>query len=336
VVSRKKKRSRFLIIFLVSIIIVIAGGAYITFWHPYTSHNEKPKVVIIQKKTNLKEISELLFQNDVIANQTTFIIAAEVLGLDSKIFPGTYTFKNGLSNLEVLNIISNSEQPSTVKITIREGLTLKQTAALLYNKYQMDSAKFLRLATDEAFIHETLKLKVNQLEGYLYPDTYIFQAKPEEEELVKMMANEIKRIFSDSLLDVIHMKKMNMHEILTMASIVEGEARKEEERPIIAGVYYNRLKRHMPLEADPTVQYSITDGPRRLYYKDYKTESPYNTYLHTGLPPGPVNNPGERSIMAAINPAKHPYIYFVADGTGGHVFTKTFSEHVNAKRRVRR
>ena len=92
----------------------------------------------------------------------------------------------------------------------------------------------------------------------------------------------------------------------------------------------------MPLEADPTVQYSISDGPRRLFYRDYKTESPYNTYLHPGLPPGPVNNPGEKSIMAAINPAKHPYIYFIADGTGGHVFTKTYQEHLNTTRKIRR
>ncbi len=333
--GRKKRKPVFLII-LVILILALVSSLYITFWMPYSAHNDKPKVLSIPKNANLKQITEILFENDVIYSETTFKIAAKLLGLDDKLFPGTYTFKNGLSNLEVLRIISVAEQPTVIKITIREGLTVKQTAALLHNKYNLDSSKFLRIVNDREYLKSSLKLDVTNIEGYLSPNTYIFQSEPDEENLIRMMVNETKRIFSDSLMEIIRSKNMSMHEILTMASIVEGEARKEEERPIIAGVYYNRLKKRMPLEADPTVQYSIKDGPRRLFYRDYKTPSPYNTYLHPGLPPGPVNNPGEKSIMAAINPAKHPYIYFVADGTGGHIFTKTHSEHINAKRKVRR
>jgi UPF0755 protein len=126
------------------------------------------------------------------------------------------------------------------------------------------------------------------------------------------------------------------HQVITLASIVEGEAMYEDEKPRIAGVYLNRLKRNMPLEADPTIQYIIPDGPRRLYYKDLTIQSPYNTYLNKGLPPGPVNNPGKSSILAVLYPEKHKFLYFVSDGRGRHVFSKTYVEHLTAVRRYRK
>ena len=120
-----------------------------------------------------------------------------------------------------------------------------------------------------------------------------------------------------------------------MASIVEGEAMLDEERGVISAVYHNRLRRGMRLQADPTVQYALPDGPRRLFFRDYKYPSAYNTYLHKGLPPGPINNPGRASILAAVMPSDVDYLYFVANGAGGHVFTQTFAEHTKAIRRIR-
>jgi UPF0755 protein len=133
--------------------------------------------------------------------------------------------------------------------------------------------------------------------------------------------------------------KLTLPQVLTLASIVEGEAHLDRERPIIAGVYLNRLKKRMRLEADPTVQYVIPDGPRRLLFSDLRYDSPYNTYLYYGLPPGPINSPGRKSILAVLYPEKHSFLYFVADGTGGHVFTKNYLEHqkaVKAYRQYRR
>jgi UPF0755 protein len=150
------------------------------------------------------------------------------------------------------------------------------------------------------------------------------------------MLGEFRKFFADSLQRRARQIKMTINEVLTMASIVEGETILDRERPIIAGLYYNRLRRRMKLEADPTIQYIISDGPRRLLYLDLRTESPYNTYQKYGLPPGPINNPGRKSILAALYPAKHNYLYFVADGTGGHRFARTFEEHLKNVRAYRR
>jgi UPF0755 protein len=142
--------------------------------------------------------------------------------------------------------------------------------------------------------------------------------------------------YGDSLQTKTQAIGWSMHRVVTMASIVEGEAVLDEERPIVAGVYLNRLRLRMRLEADPTIQYVIPGGPRRLLYSDLRVESPYNTYRHYGLPPGPVNNPGRASILAVLNPVRHNYIFFVANGRGGHWFSSTYAEHLRNVRRYRR
>ena len=320
---------------LVCLVVAIIGLVYYTFWFPYQSRYNKPKIVTIAKNSSVKQIAKQLRDNNVIHNDFAFMVVVKVMGMETKLLPGVYTFNNNLSNIDVLNMLVAGAPPPTVKITIREGITIKQMASLLHNKYEMDSAKFLSLVNNKEFIRENLKLDVPSLEGYLFPNTYILYDEPSEEDLIHMMVNEVKKIFNDSLTQVMSQKNLDIHSVLTMASIIEGEAGKEEERATISGVYYNRLKKRMPLEADPTVQYSIPDGPRRLFFKDYKVVSPYNTYLHYGLPPGPINNPGSKSILAAIDPEEHSYLFFVADGTGGHFFTTTFSEHKKAIQDIR-
>jgi UPF0755 protein len=333
---KKKKKNIFFIVFLLVCLVLAIGLVYYTFLFLYQSRSNKPKIVNIAKNSSVKQIAKQLRDNDVIHNDFAFIVVVKIMGMETKLLPGVYTFNNNLSNTDVLNILVAGAPPPTVKITIREGLTIKQMASLLHNKYEMDSAKFLSLVNDKEFIRENLKLDVPSLEGYLFPNTYILYDEPSEENLIHLMVNEVKKIFNDSLTQVMSQKNLDIHSVLTMASIIEGEARKEEERTTISGVYYNRLKKGMPLEADPTVQYSIPDGPRRLFFRDYKIISPYNTYLNYGLPPGPINNPGLKSILAAIDPEEHGYLFFVADGTGGHFFTTTFSDHKKAIQDIRR
>lgn len=153
------------------------------------------------------------------------------------------------------------------------------------------------------------------------------------------MVKGFKDFYVDSLKTRQEALKLTLNEVLTLASIVEGEAMLDEERAVIAGVYLNRLKKRMRLEADPTVQYAIPDGPRRLTYSDLRFNSPYNTYVHYGLPPGPINSPGRKSILAALYPQFHSFLYFVANGSGGHIFSRTYSEHqkaVQSYRKMRR
>jgi len=165
------------------------------------------------------------------------------------------------------------------------------------------------------------------LEGFLMPDTYEFAWQTDERVVAKRLLAQFREFFVDSLQRRVHVLGYSIREILTIASIVEGETRLDAERPIVAGLYYNRLKKRMRLEADPTIRYLLPNGTHRIHFNDLDIESPYNTYRNYGLPPTPINNPGRNSILAALYPARHSYLYFVADGKGGHRFSKTFDEH---------
>ena len=174
------------------------------------------------------------------------------------------------------------------------------------------------------------------MEGYLYPDTYYFFEGENVKSVIKRLVKEYKYFWTDSNITKASSISLTQHQILTLASIIEGEAIYDSERPIISAVYHNRLKRGMRLQADPTVQYIIKDGPRRLLNKDLRIKSPYNTYLYEGLPPGPINSPGFQSLSAALYPDENDYLYFVAKGDGYHTFSKNEKEHERAKRAFQR
>jgi UPF0755 protein len=167
------------------------------------------------------------------------------------------------------------------------------------------------------------------------PNTYDLYWHTGAEEIVKTLVEAFDHFYNDSLKRQASQLGYTIGEILSVASLVEGEARIDSERAIIAGVYYNRLKKDMKLEADPTIQYIVKGKPRHLWSRDLKIDSPYNTYLYEGLPPTPINNPGKKSILASLYPTKHSYLYFVANGRGGHFFSKTYAEHQRAVRRYR-
>jgi len=253
---------------------------------------------------------------------------------------GTRTIKAG--NYQLLNVrhmgdlVSQILKPRvrSVSLTIPEGITNVQVARFVEVKYPIDVARFLALANDDAFI-ASLGLNVPTLEGYLYPETYQVRNGMTEAEIIALMVYQTRAMLSDEIALRGQSLGFSTHEILTMASIIEGEARIDSERAIISAVYHNRLRKNMHLQADPTVQYAIPGEPRRLLYRDYDYPSPYNTYLHAGLPPGPVNNPGMSSIEAAVSPADVEYLYFVATDEGRHVFTHTLLEHNQAVNEIR-
>ena len=198
----------------------------------------------------------------------------------------------------------------------------------------MDSAAFVELAYDSAFCRG-VGIAAPSLEGYLFPDTYYVPRNIRARTMIETMLARFRAVFDDSLAQRTRQIGFTAHEILTLASIIEREARVEEERPIISGVFHRRLKLRRPLEADPTVEYALGMRKKRLLYKDLEVDSPYNTYRYPGLPPGPICNPGRASILAALYPAETPYLYFVAKGDGTHEFTSSERDHLNAKRRIR-
>jgi len=289
----------------------------------------------IPKNSTFSKATEILSSNELLRNKFLFLWTGKILGFDRKVKAGKYIFIDNLPMALVMDEIINPGYILSVTVTIPEGLTARRIAGILKEKVGIDSAKFMQVVNDPEFARK-LGIDADGLEGYLMPDTYTFIWGDDEENIAKRMVAEFKKFYSDTLKEREKAVGLKTHQVVTLASIVEGEAKFDEEKPRIAGVYLNRLRLNMPLEADPTIQYIIPDGPRRLFYKDLKIESPYNTYLNRGLPPGPVNNPGKSSILAVLYPEKHKFLYFVSDGTGRHVFSRTYNEHLRAVRKYRK
>ena len=284
----------------------------------------------IKKGDNLRNIATILEEKQVIDNKSIFILTGRLLGYQDKIIPGEYTFPNGMTNLEILKKVTDPNSVRYFTVTIPEGMNIRQIGRLLQKQLGVDSVKFVEAAYNDSLINE-LGIDADNLEGYLFPDTYRISFSPSgktEDKIVEMMVSNFMKKITPELKEEMEDEDLDLKDVVIMASIIEGETRYEPEKKTIAGVYYNRLRRHMKLEADPTVQYVIPDGPkRRLVYSDLKYPSPYNTYLHRGLPPGPINNPGLSSIIAAIEPEDNDYLYFVAKGDGSHRFAETYNEH---------
>jgi UPF0755 protein len=323
---------------LAAVIVLVACAMLLGFLvsSPYSPQLEEP--VEIPRGTSLRGIAHILSERDVVRSDLLFIAAAKLTGKDARLQSGLYSFPVKSSTLDILNFLADGSHQALRDITIREGLTIKRIAAHLDSSCGLSADTIRRLAHDPVFI-ASMGIDAPTLEGYLLPETYRVRFDISERDLLTMLVRNMKAVFTAADRQRMKQTGRGMHEILIMASLVEGETRLDRERARVAGVYYNRLRRGMLLQADPTIQYVIPDGPRRLLYRDLSINSPYNTYMYPGLPPGPVNNPGTASIHAAIHPESHDFYYFVADGKGGHRFSRTIEEHnraVAAYRRSRR
>ncbi|MEI7484312.1 MAG: endolytic transglycosylase MltG [Ignavibacteriota bacterium] len=278
------------------------------------------------------DIADLLEKEGVISNSFYFKVAAKLQGKDDRIISRTYILKTSYNNLELLNVLTDPSLNYTVKFTVIEGIRIKKIAKLSAAKFNFSEALFVKESQNDSLINLLgLKGKVKDLEGFLYPDTYNLPVDISPKELVEVLFNEFyKKVIASGKYGLKENPK-KLLETVTLASIVQGETQLESEMPTIAGVYLNRIAKRMKLEADPTIQYALPDGPKqRLLKSDLKVNSPYNTYLNYGLPPGPINNPGLKAIESVLNYDKHNYIFFVATGKGGHKFTATYKEHLEA------
>lgn len=297
----------------------------VIFFYP-NSFSPSPKFITVSKGQSFSSLADSLEKREIIFSTFAFKIAGRLLGYTQKMRVGKYSFVTGISNLDLLNDIEGGISTVSSSVTLREGVRAKIFARILKRHIGIDSARFMKFVSDTSLIG-IYPNEAPSLEGYLMPNTYSFFWQDDEREIIQRMITEFREFYVDSLQQ--RMKKLGytLNDVMTMASIVEGEAIYDDERPIIAGVYYNRLKKRMRLQADPTVLYAVSDVPRRLTKTDLKFESDYNTYLNYGMPPGPINNPSKQSIIAALYPAKHNFIYFVADNNGRHRFAKNYQEH---------
>ncbi|MCX6144363.1 MAG: endolytic transglycosylase MltG [Ignavibacteriales bacterium] len=310
-------------------IVVLSSLTYFVFWAANTNSLASERAVIIPRGASFKTVLDSLQSSGVIRFRWTLDVAGRTLRLTKTMKAGKYLFPRGLSNVAILNDLAEGKSRVLVQVLIPEGWRMERIALQCGKLLGIDSQRFIALCDRSEFRRE-LGIDAPSLEGYLMPDTYKFLWQTTEEEIIERMVEEFRSFYVDSLRKRQEESKLTMPQVLTLASIVEGEAHLDRERPIIAGVYLNRLKKRMRLEADPTVQFVIPNGPRRLLFSDLRYDSPYNTYLYYGLPPGPINSPGRKSILAVLYPEKHSFLYFVADGSGGHVFTKNYIEHQKA------
>ena len=285
--------------------------------------------LVIPRGTSIGTIVDSLYAKGLVEDKELFVLWLTTMDKDRAIKAGFYEIPRGLTYAQLVSYLSQATSKE-IKVTLIEGWRTTEIAAELADKLQIDEQKIIDLTRNITLIR-SLNITENNLEGYLLPDTYHFYWGVSEEKIIEFLVNECLSIFSDTVMMRLDSMKMTVHQILTLASIVEGEAIYDDERAIVASVYYNRLRKRIKLQADPTIQYILNGPPRRLLYKDLAIDSPYNTYMYYGLPPGPISNPGKNSIMAAIYPAKTDYIYFVARGDGRHTFSRTAAEHQRAK-----
>ena len=298
--------------------------------------------LLIHRNQTVRQIGETLAARQVIRSPALFVTLARVLGNSRDLRLGRYTLPLSISEYQALRVLRQGGEKNAF-VTIPEGFTILQIARRLATEQVCDSGSFLAACHDTALLR---RVQVNQssAEGYLFPDSYYLPYETTPEEIIGIMSRRFFTVYSSlsagrnlqSSIFNLQSSILSLHEIVTLASIVEAEAERDSERAIVASVFLNRLKRGMHLQSCATIEYLLPQRKAILTDADTKIESPYNTYLHPGLPPGPIGNPGKASLRAALYPAKSDYLFFVSKGDGRHHFSATFAEHTAAQRRYQR
>ncbi len=309
--------------FIFSLIFLMAILFVTSVYFPLEENSVTQKIVNIPSGTSAKEIVGILEQNEIIKkNNYTFRILIKIMKLEDKLKYGEYSISPSMNMLQILDKLVKGEV-KTYKITIPEGYTCTQIAELLEKK---------EIASKVAFL-ELVKNKDKPLEGYLFPDTYEIPKKYGAEETARVLLSNFNQIaiennFAGKSKEI----GFSLDEIIILASIIEKEAKFSDEKNKVSSVFHNRLKTGMKLQSCATIQYILETPKEKLEENDLKIDSPYNTYLYRGLPPGPICNPGFDSILAALEPEKEDYLYFLLGENGKHIFSKTYQEHLKNKK----
>lgn len=284
----------------------------------------------VDRGESFSSVVEKLKEKRVISNVKMFALWARLRGLDAKIRWGIYVFDLPLAPAEVLDRMVEGKV-ALRRVTIPEGLTLREIAQLLEQGGLVSRERFLREARDPN-LHERLGLSRKGVEGYLFPDTYYFPYTADERDILIAMVRRFGEVFTESMRERARALGLGPDKVVVLASIIEKETAVEAERHLVSAVFHNRLRKRMPLQSDPTVIYGLKRFSGDLTYRDLAARHPYNTYQNSGLPPGPIGNPGLASLKAALEPAPVPYLYFVSKNDGSHLFSSTLREHNEAVR----
>lgn len=306
----KRRQIILLIIFLIIFIFISLMM--------FQRKEDKVVEVFIPKGASPHKIAWILKDSDVISSQEIFLLLIKIKDYSKKLQAGLYDFNKRDSLFTILNKIKNGEGKN-IKIIIPEGFNIKQIAEVLEENNICSKEKFIELAAFQ------------NMEGYLFPDTYFLLPQMDEQEVIKIMNDNFNKFWTKEKEERLKQTKKSKKDIIILASIVEKEVVSDKERAVVAGVFINRLSKGMRLESCSTVLYAKGINKERLSFEDLKFESPYNTYRYKGLPPGPICNPGAKSIDAVLNPVITENLYFVSKGNGTHYFSSTFEQHIKNK-----
>jgi UPF0755 protein len=284
----------------------------------------------VEQGEPLSSVIQNLKESRVISNKTLFSLWAILTARDKKIHWGLYRFEVPIAPREILDRMVQGRGVFR-RVTIPEGMTVHQIAEILAEAGIVDHGRFLELAAAPELL-ASLDLDAKGLEGYLFPATYAFVPFVTEREVLVTMVERFRKAFNPLMGQQPDEGELTLHEIVTLASMIEKETGIESERPLISAVFHNRLRLNMPLQSDPTVIYGIKNFSGNLTRKDLQSQTPHNTYRVRGLPPTPICNPGLSSLAAALRPAPAPYLYFVSKNDGSHIFSETITEHNRAVR----
>ena len=306
------------------------GGAMV--FGPNTEAYDAPRSVLLPEDPSLETAIDSLDQAGVLASPATFRLVAEATGWGQQIKSGHYRIAPHSSNYHLLDKLRRGLQ-DPVRLTIPPGRRTDALAETMGKRLKRGPEAFRAALRDTSLARE-LGTVPSRLFGYMFPETYEFYWHASPETVVRRIKKAFDRFYERELTAGADSLGFSKREVVTFASIVGEEALFDAEKARIAGVYLNRLKRGWPLQADPTVQYALVDAGKqrvtRVLYKHLEIDHPYNTYQIQGLPPGPITNPSPSSLRAATGPERHEYLYFAADGTGGHTFSRTLQEHNRA------
>ncbi|MFC4305497.1 endolytic transglycosylase MltG [Cohnella boryungensis] len=344
--DRRRKPKVVLWSFLIALglVFAMAGGVLFYLWNGLrpTAASDTPVKVTISSGMRAQKVAEMLEENGLIRDAFLFSGWLKLQGEGSRFQAGDYELTRGMTREEIVAKLNEGDivAAATIKFTIPEGFTVQQIADRLAEKAGVDKTKFLEAANNPALWTGsawTKSLPTDKnlrfpLEGYLFPDTYEMKSGSTEIEIINRMLSELDRKLDqlpEDWLGTLEDRGLTVHQLLTIASLVEREVVADEERPIVASVIQNRIRKKMPMQIDATIQYLLDKQKERLMESDLKVNSPYNTYQNPGLPPGPIASPSLKSIEAALYPEQTDYLYYVTkkDGTNTHLFAETYKQH---------
>lgn len=321
-------------------VILLLTGISVYCFSKLTTANREDVYLIIKDNSSIENVSKLLQDKNVVKSKNIFLKYAKLNRVSNIIKGSNLIIRTGTSYKELISKLQNSQSDFYV-VTIPEGFSLYQIGDIFEKNISVKKENILKVHIGDLTSNNIVSKGRNtyyDLEGFLYPDTYYIPVGANEKDVVNLMFSRFKNIISDKYINRAKELGLNINDVITIASLIEKESANDNERPRIAGVIYNRIKKKMPLQIDASVIYAVTKGKaaiEKVTYNDLKITDPYNTYIYKGLPPGPIASPGKASIEAALYPEKNDYLYYVANGKN-HVFSKTYEEHLkNVKKYIK-